>query len=91
MAVYNEPMGFPQGSVRAIITFVLILALVVLVFMGKTSSYLEVLASAAFGYYFATRSSETSSTPRSESEVLVTPEVGKPEEEFQIVSGRDEE
>lgn len=88
MTNYNEPLGLPQGTVRAIITMVLILALIALVFLGKTSSYLEVLASAAFGYYFGTRGKETLDNPRSESEVPLTfsPEE---DEEVVVVSGKD--
>lgn len=85
---FNEPLGLPQGTVRAIITIVLIVALIALVFMGKTSSYLEVLASAAFGYYFAQRAAETSGTPKAESDVPVT--FAQPEEEeMTVVSGKD--
>lgn len=85
---FNEPMGLPQGTVRAAITMILIIALVVLVFMGKTSSYLEVLASAAFGYYFSQRAAETSGTPKAESDVPVT--FAQPEEEeVTVVSGKD--
>lgn len=88
MLNFNEPLGMPQGTVRAIVTLILILALVALVFMGKTSSYLEVLASAAFGYYFAQRAAETSGTPKGESDVPVT--FAQPEEEeVTVVSGKD--
>jgi hypothetical protein len=88
MLNFNEPLGLPQGSIRAIITMVLIGALIALVFLGKSSSYLEVLASAAFGYYFGTRGKETLDTPRSESEVPLTFSADE-EEEVTVVSGKD--
>lgn len=91
MALYNEPLGLPQGSVRAILTILLILAVIGMSFTGYTNEFIVSLSSVAAGYYFASRTAETTSTPRGESEVLVEPVVGKSEEEFSIVSGKDEE
>ena len=88
MTSYNEPLGLPQGTIRAVITLILIVALIALVFLGKTSPYLEVLASAAFGYYFGSRSKETNSIPRTESEVPLTFSA-EPEEEVEVVSGKN--
>jgi hypothetical protein len=90
MAMYNEPLGLPQGSVRAILTIILLLAVVGMAFSTYTNEFIVSLASVAVGYYFASRGAETTTTPRSESEVLVEPQVGKPEEEFTIVSGNQE-
>jgi hypothetical protein len=88
MTSYNEPMGVPQGTIRAVITMVLIAALIVLIFLGKESSYIEVLASAAFGYYFGTRSKETNEVPRVEPEAPVSFSA-EDESEVTIVSGKD--
>lgn len=87
---FNEPLGLPQGSVRAIITLLLILAVIFMAFTGVVSEFIISLAAAAFGYYFGTRGTETAAVPRTESEVLVQPQAATPEEEFAIVSGKPE-
>ena len=86
---FNEPLGLPQGSVRAIITIILILAVIGMSFVGSTSEFLISLTSAAFGYYFGTRASETTQIPRTETEVI-EPMLGGSEEEPQVVVSGDQ-
>lgn len=66
----NEPLGQPQGTVRAIIALVVILGAVASHLFGQDDNFLDVLAGTAFGFYFASRQQETAVLPRTETEVL---------------------
>ena len=52
----NEPLGLPKGSVRAIISLIVIVSMVIAIFVGKEASkYLEPIAALVIGYYFGFR------------------------------------
>jgi hypothetical protein len=90
MVTFNEPMGLPQGSVRAIITILLILAVIGMSFTGGfINEIISTMAVASFGHYFGARATETNAATRAESEVLVNPQNGEAPEELSVISGKD--
>ena len=70
MASFNEPLGLPQGTVRAVIALLVIGTALVSLFIGDMGdadkAWLFGLAGVAFGYYFGARQSETAATGRTE-------------------------
>lgn len=72
---FNEPLGQPQGTVRAVIALIVIGSAIAAYMIPAVSesarTFLGGMAGVAFGYYFGARGAETQEQPRSESEVLV--------------------
>jgi hypothetical protein len=55
----EQPLGLPQGSVRAILTLMLVGACIAAAFLNKDAfSVLSPLAGAGIGYYFSKRAKE---------------------------------
>lgn len=71
MIKFNEPLGLPQGSVRAIITLVLLVSTVIMHYIGKADAFIDGLTILAVGFYIGQRTGENAATPRSESELLM--------------------
>jgi hypothetical protein len=57
---YNQPLNLPQGSVRAIITILVLAASVVMHVIGQPSAELDAAATVALGAYFGYRVASTS-------------------------------
>lgn len=57
----NEPLGLPEGSVRAILALVIVVATVVAMFLGKTGAAgpLSSVAGAVIGFYFGNRTANS--------------------------------
>lgn len=85
----NEPLGLPQGSVRAIIALILVTALILGIMFRMEVEPLTGIASMIVGYYFGARKLENINNPREDSEVLASPSDYEPEEddEMEIISG----
>lgn len=81
---YNEPLGLPQGSVRAILTLLSIIGAVVLHVIKQPSVELDGLALAALGSYFGYRTSKTGSPDVPASEPLPQPITLPPEDEGEV-------
>lgn len=74
----NEPLGLPQGSVRALLTFTFVFAAIGMRFFGHQDDFIDATAVAAMSFYLGTRSSETNEYPRTTTAALPvgnTPEV----------------
>lgn len=53
---YDEPLGLPKGSVRAILALLLVISAVIEKYAtGSVSGELNTLASAAVAFYFGNR------------------------------------
>jgi hypothetical protein len=78
--MFNEPLGLPQGSIRAIITLVLLFSVLLLAILGRESEVFISLASTAVGYYFGTRAVEQVHQPRDESEPLTSASANEPDD-----------
>lgn len=61
--MYNEPFGWPRGSVRALLTVLVLVAAVVLHVLGEGSIELDGLAAIAVGYYVGYRGGVTTGSP----------------------------
>lgn len=92
----NEPLGMPQGTVRAILALIVVLGALASVFIHvdpTDKTFIFSMAGVAFGYYFGARQAETAEHPRSESEILSAPKVPKddpePDETVGVVSGKE--
>jgi hypothetical protein len=83
MIKFNEPLGQPQGTVRAIIAMTVIGAALANHFIGSGDPFMDTLAGAAFGFYFGGRATETQEQPRAQSEVLAPTTVFDPNEDEQ--------
>ncbi|HIG96701.1 TPA: hypothetical protein HA249_07520 [Candidatus Woesearchaeota archaeon] len=57
---YDQPLGLPRGSVRAILATLLVIATLVALFLKdqEVSRFLVPLVSVIVGYYFGRRSVE---------------------------------
>lgn len=53
----NEPLGLPKGSIRAILTLVIVVGVLIALFTvkGEIVDKLTPIASMVFGYYFGSR------------------------------------
>lgn len=71
MIKFNEPLGQPQGTVRAAITLILLISTIALHVMGKPDSFIDSLTALAVGFYIGQRTGENVDTKRSDSEVLM--------------------
>lgn len=63
---FDAPLGIPQGSVRAILTIVVMLTAAVSVFVhvdAADKAFIFTLTGTAFGHYFGARQSETAGSP----------------------------
>lgn len=67
---FNEPLGLPQGSVRAILTILSVVGAVVLHVIKQPSVELDGLALAALGSYFGYRVAKTGAPELPPSEPL---------------------
>jgi hypothetical protein len=91
MLNYNEPLGLPQGSVRAIIALVLVGAAVWCAVIGNTNNFLTEAATLVVGIYFGARASETKDTPKGEAEPQATViDTDTEPEEREIVANKDD-
>lgn len=66
---FNEPLGLPQGTVRALLALFVVAAALIAVFIHVDPSdktFVFSLAGVAFGYYFGARQSETAVTGKTE-------------------------
>lgn len=60
---YDEPLGLPRGSVRAIVTILIVIgAILHSVLNNANIGVLELLAASVVSYYFGSRASETNGT-----------------------------
>jgi len=57
---YDQPLGLPKGSVRAILALILVVATLIAIFLKdqEVSRFLVPLVSVIVGYYFGRRSVE---------------------------------
>ena len=66
---FNEPLGLPQGTVRALLAVIVVVAAIASIFVSVDPSdkaFIFSMAGVAFGYYFGARQSETAVTGKSE-------------------------
>lgn len=70
---FNEPLGMPQGSVRAVLTILSVVGAVVLHIIKQPSVELDGLALAALGSYFGYRVAKTGAPELPPSEPLPAP------------------
>lgn len=55
----NEPLGLPKGSVRAVLTLILVGSMIYATLQGITNELLSGFTGMALTYYFKTRVDET--------------------------------
>lgn len=89
---YNEPLGLPQGSVRAILTIMLILGAIVLHAIGRPEVTIDSLAFGAVGLYFGSRKVEVQTQTRqlSDTTPMILPGDNEPELPTGFVPGGEE-
>jgi hypothetical protein len=83
---YDEPLGLPKGSVRAIIAILVVAGFVLSIWFSYNSEVLASLASMVATFYFLERKVET--TGQAESGTVVESAGGAEEEEMgPVISG----